>query len=314
MASFTRSIDVAFKTLLFNKFADLLGIDKSGLQEENINKGVVQCPPEIALREVAEKRGQVFLEFINFWRMRTSPSWERQRTSVARRGFYVDEADESRSSTLHVKAMPIDLEYNVWFWSKNLDKIYECVEKYIFWQQDNPNLTLKYDNQYTLEFDLHFGEVVDESPIEEKYSKGTLFIYKFPIQVDAWVFEETSYKTIKKIELALYDKDDVVNYAEVLVNDSYYDDELAKALRMFRSDLYGIDSYDLVSNAIVIPGDFTEDFSAGEVIFVENSSSSDGSYTVESVSLEEGNTKLVVSESLVDSIVKGNIYKKEAVQ
>jgi len=310
MASFTRSVDLVFKTLIFNKFADVLGIDKSGTTEENINKGVVQCPSEIALRTIAEKRGETFLEFINFWRMSTSPSWKRQRTPVARRGIYTNISDD-KVNTVHIKAMPIDLNYNMWFWSKDLDKIYQCIEKYILWQQDNPNLTIKYDDMYTLELDLHFGDVVDESPISDLYTRGMLFAYKFPIKVDAWVFEGIDYKTIKKISLVCYDGTDVSDYSEIIVEDSNQDEELEKTLRMFRKNLYGVVEYNLVSNAIVISGDFTDDFSLDDVIFVENSTSSNGSYTIESVSLVNGDTQLVVKEVLVDSVVKGNIYKNE---
>ena len=115
MASFTRSIDTALKVLLFDKFADILGIDKSGTTAQNINKGVVQIPVEIAMRELAEKRGETFLEFINFWRVGTSPSMSRQRTPAARRGLYVANTDDDKSGTIHIKAMPIDLNYNIWF-------------------------------------------------------------------------------------------------------------------------------------------------------------------------------------------------------
>jgi len=311
MASFTRSIDLSLKTFLFTKFADILGIDKSGAEADNINQGIVQCPKEIALRELAEKRGEIFLTFGNFWRTRTSPSWERQRTPVARRGLYSNVSDSSKTSTVHIKAMPIDLEYSVWFWSKDLDKIYQCIEEYIFWQQNNPNLILNYDDQYALELDLHFGEIIDQSTIDEKYTQGILYVYKFPITVDAWIFESVDYKTIKKIMLTCYDKDNVASYSEIVVEDSNQDTELEAALKMFRRDLYGVLDYDLDLNAIVVSGNFAADFSVGDKIFVENSTSSNGIYTVASASFADSCTKVVVTETLVDSAIKGNIYKNE---
>jgi len=311
MASFTRTIDLAFKTLLFTKFSDILGIDKSGGTTQNINKGVVQCSKDIALRELAEKRGEDFLSFINFWRMATSPSWKRQRTSVARSGIYIVDADNDKTDTVHLKAMPVDLKYNVWFWSKDLDKVYQCIEKYIFWQQDNPNLTLKYDDKYELELDLHFGEIVDESSIDEKYTSGMLFVYKLPIKMDAWLFEGFSDKTIKKIILTCYDKDEVTNYSEIVVEDSNQDTELEAALRMFRRNLYGILEIRSSLNTIILAGNSVSDFSVADRVFWENSTSSNGIYTVKSSSLEGINTKLKFEEPVLDSVLKGNIYKEE---
>lgn len=310
MDSFSRSIDLALKTLLFSKFADVLGIDKSGSTVQNINKGVVQCPQSIALREIAEKRGETFLEFINFWRMTTSPSWSRQRTPVARRGFYAATDDEDKTDTKHIKAMPVDLNYNVWFWSKDLDKVYQCIEEYVFWQQNDPNLILNYDNKYQLELDLHFGEIVDESSIEEKYTTGILFIYKLPIKIDGWIFKGVSYKTIKKIIFTGYDKDDVTNCLEIVVEDTDQNTELEAALRMFRRNLYGILEIELPST-IVIPGNFADNFSVGDKIIWENSTSNDGIYTVVSATDVSNNTKIVVAETIASSVANGDIYKRE---
>jgi len=308
-SSFTKIIDNSLKTLLFTKFATILGIDQSGTVVDNINKGIVQCPQEIALREIAEKRGETFLEFINFWRMGTSPSWSRQRTSTARRGFYVATTDDDKTETIHLKAMPVDLNYNVWFWSKDLDKVYQCIEKYIFWQQDNPNLILSYDDTYSLELDLHFGEIVDESTIDEKYTSGMLFIYKLPIKVDAWIFEGINYSTIKKIALRCYDKDEVTDYTEIVVEDSNQNTELEAALRMFRKNLYGILEVDSASKKIIIPGNFASDFSVSDRIVWENSTDNDEVYTIVSASDVDENTEIVVSETIVSDIADGNIYK-----
>jgi len=312
MASFTRSIDTALKVLLFDKFADILGIDKSGTTAQNINKGVVQIPVEIAMRELAEKRGETFLEFINFWRVGTSPSMSRQRTPAARRGLYVANTDDDKSGTIHIKAMPIDLNYNIWFWSQSLDKVYECIEKYIFWQQDNPKLNISYDTDYPLEFDLHFGEIVDESPIDEKYSGGMLFTYRFPIKIDAWVFESnTESDTVKKIILTGYDKDAVSNYSEIILEDSDQDTELADALKMFRTNLYGILDVTLVDHKVILAGNFASDFSVSDTIVWENSTSNDGLYTIVSAVNVGNNTEVVVSEDIVDDTVDGNVYKTE---
>jgi hypothetical protein len=311
--SFTKSIDLALKLLLYNRFGSILGIDtQSSIAEDNINKGVIQIPKEVAQREIAEKRGEYFLEFMNFWRVGTGFSWDRNRTPVARRGIWLANVDENKKTdTVHVTAVPVDLNYNVWFWTTELDKAYECIEEYLFWQQDFPKVTLKYDDIYELQPDLHFSEIVDESTVGEKYEVGRYFVFKMPIKIDGWVIKGLSFKTINKIILTLYDKDNVTNYSEIVVEDSNQDVELAAALKMFRKRLYAILGIDLVDNVIIIPGNRVSEFNTYDIIFVENSTGNDGKYTVVSSSLNDTNTEIKLLEQLKSEIVIGNIYRNE---
>ena len=278
-ASFLKSIDTALKTLLYTKFGDILGIDtQSGVQADNINQGVVQVPKEIALKAVADKRGENFLEFINFWRTGLSFSWARQRTPIARRGVWVAESDD-KETTVHIKAVPVDLTYNVWFWSKDLDKVQQCIERYLFWQQNNPKISIEYNGAYEITPDLHFSEIVDESTVSEQYEKGLIYVYKMPIKVDGWIFESTSFGEIHKIVFKVYDKDEleeVAEYTEIIVEDSDQNVEFEAALRMFTRKLYGIYSVDLVTNSMVVPGDWVVDFNAGDKITIENSTLNNG--------------------------------------
>jgi hypothetical protein len=308
---FTKSIDNALKVLLYNRFGFILGIDtQSSIAEENINKGVIQIPREVAQRAIAEKKGKYFLEFINFQRVGTSFSWERNRTPVARRGMWLANVDENKKTdTVHVKGVPVDLNYNVWFWSTDLNKIYECMEEYLFWQQDFPKVTLKYNNLYEIQPDLHFGDIVDESTVGEQYEVGRYFVVKMPIKIDGWVLKGLSFKTINKIILTLYDKDDVTNYSEIIVEDSNQDVELAAALKMFRKRLYAILGIDIVDNVIIIPGDRVSEFNADDVIYVENSSGNQGRYTVVFSTLVDSNTKIKLLEQLKSDVVIGNIYR-----
>jgi hypothetical protein len=294
------------KTLLFSKFATLLGVDESGSAVDNINKGIVQCPQEIAMRELAEKRGETFLSFMNFWRTGISFSWDRQRTSVARRGFYVT-IDDDKLETTQVKAVPVDIQYDVWLWSKDLDKIYQCIEKYMFWQQDNPNMSITYDSLYTLGLDLHFDEVVDESTVEEKYESGIMFVYRFPIKIDAWIFEDSNVAAINRIVLNLYDKDEVSDYLEIIVADSNQNTELQAALQMFRKKLYGILSVDSANKTIIVPGNFASDFSVSQSIIWENSTDNDEVYTIVSATDTNDTTVIVVAEEPVSDTADGNL-------
>jgi len=310
-SSFTRTIDNTLKTLLYQRFASILGIDtQSSSQEDNINKGIVQVPREVALRAIAEKRGENFLEFINFWRVGTGPSWNRQRTVVARRGLWVGESDD-KLTTVHVKAHPIDLNYNIWFWSKDLDKVYQVIEEYIFWQQDNPKISILYDNKWELTPDLHFGEIVDESTVPEQYERGLIFVFKMPIKIDGWVLKGLSFDTITKIIVKVYDKDDVSDYTEIVVEDSNQDTELEAALRMFSRSLYAIYSVDLDNNIIILSDNRNNDFEKDDKIFIENSTLNNGVYTISNVGFLNGRTALTLVESLVDDAgILGNLYKR----
>lgn len=311
MSSFVKSYDLALKPLLYQRFASILGIDsKSSDEDENINLGIIQAPKDIALRDRSEKLGSISLEFISFWRTFASFDWKRQRTSVARRGMYVGTTDENKTDTVHVKAVPITLDYEVCFWSKDIDKIYQCDEKYVFWQQDNPKVTITYNDKYELTPDLHFGDIIDESSVNEKYGKGLIFVHRVPLRIDGWVLEGLSFKTIQKIRLTFYDKDEVTNYADIVVDDSNQDVELEENLRIFRRYLYSILGFNLVGNYILVGGNRVADFSIGEKILIENSTGNDGKYTITGVSLLGKNTKIVVEEMLTDSTVDGNVCKK----
>jgi hypothetical protein len=310
MSSFIKSYDLALKTLLYQKFGTILGLDVFGNVEENINQGIIQCPREIALREVAEKRGATFLEFINFWRTGAGFDWKRQRTSLARRGMFLTSNIEGNSGTL-IKAVPVNLDYDVCFWSKNLDKIYQCDEVYAFWQQNNPKISLLFNDEYEITPDLHFGEIVDISTVSEKFSKGIIIAHHVPIRIDGWCLEGFSLETIHKIRVTFYDQDEITNYSEIIVDDSDQDVETANNLRIFRENLYEIFDVNLVTNEIILAGDFTVDFIVGNLINIDNSTGNDGVYKIVEIDIEEEKTKLKLDKSLISEIVDGVVCKLE---
>lgn len=286
-------------------------------EETNINLGVFQFPKEGAQRFAAEKRGETFLEFINFWRMGASFSWARNRTPLARRGMWLD-IDGSGKNTTHVKAVPIDLNYNAWFWSKDLDKIYKVIEDYVFWQQNDPKISVLYNDIYELRPDIHFGEIVDESTVAEQYQEGIIYVYKMPIKVDGWVLKGDSFKTIHKIKVTFYDKNDITDYSEIIVEDTDQDTEMEAALRFFSRAVYNISSVDRSAHSIGIVGNFEADFAIGDKITIWNSStdpitqkSNDGTYTIASdgAVYVGDKTIVVVDEVLNSSIADGTIYK-----
>jgi len=291
--SILQGYDLAVKVALYSKFATILGIDTQ------------------SQRVAAEKRGETFLEFINFWRMGASFSWARNRTPLSRRGMWLNNVSSKGLQTVHVKAVPVDLNYNAWFWSKDLDKIYQVIEDYVFWQQNSPKVSLTYDDTYELTPDIHFGEIVDESTVGEQYSQGITYVYKMPIKVDAWVLKGLSSKLIHKIKVTFYDKDDITDYSEIIVEDSNQDTEMEAALRFFSRAIYDISSINLVQNSITISGNFVDDFAAGDKITIWNSTDNNGIYTIASAAATYVNSQtiVVVDEALSSTTADGTIYK-----
>lgn len=300
--------DFGLKSLLYTKFASLLGLDSiSKDATHNMNYGIFQAPFDLALREASELRGVNFLEFISFYRIGTDPSWSRQRTSLARRGIWVA-LDDTEKSAIHIKAQPIDLSYEVYFWSKNLEKVYKCIEQYILWQQDNPKISLLYNDKYEITPDLHFGNIVDDSSYDEKYDKGVIHCYRMPIKIDGWVLQSSSdSKIIHKIVLTTYDKDDITSYSDIIDNP---DSALAQALKFFRKVFYGINTANVLEKYFLITGNYASDLTIGEKVILRGSTANDGMYTIVSATDIGENTKIVVSEVPTDDTGDGVLLRE----
>lgn len=238
--SFLQSIDIGLRGLLFTKFYDILKLT-------SVNEGVVLYPKEIALREMAEKREEVAVEMISLWKVRIAPDWKRMRTPVARRGMLMNYVNTSTKLNIgSVKAVPVALGYNVWFWTHYRERFNQIAERYLFWQQDNPNLNLQLTVTYTdngdvsasgypVEFDIHFGELTDESIVVNKYDEGQYFVLNTPITIDGWAFVTGVIPTAATIKLTIYDKNDLTTldeYSEIIVEDSSQDVELEVALKL----------------------------------------------------------------------------------
>lgn len=310
--SFTYSYVVALRTLLYTRFASILGLAE--LRDDSadaVNKGVIYCPKRIAQRTISEKRGETFLEFINFYQSSFRFSWNRQRTVLARRGIPVLKANGGYT---RVKANPVDLSYDIWFWSNSLDKVYLCLESYVRWQHDTPKIVLTYNDEYALNPDLTFGAPVDESSINDVFNLGKIWCFSLPLNIEGWLPDEDSvFGQIEKIQVTTYDKDSVTSISTVYVEDSNQDTELEAALRMFKAKLYSIKAVSVANKTFTTPNDRRTDFTAGVLFTVENSTENNGIYTVASsvYSREDEETTIVVVEEIPGLTVDGNIYKHE---
>ena len=309
-SSFLYTYDIALRSLVYNRFGSILGIGELGPNPiDAINQGVVLCPKGIVLRYLAEKRTQLFLEFINIYRSSVSFSWARQRTVVSRRGYHALRPD---GTTETIKADAVDLNYNMWFWSNSLDKVNLCAEKYLQWIQEVPKIVLTYNDVYNLNPDLIFeGPVVDESRIEELYRAGKVWTFRMPLKIEAWLPKSGGLvEKIEKIRVTFYEKDEVANYVDIVVEDSNQDTSLAEALRMFRANLYRIIGVDKINKTFVVACDRTADFEESAKIIVENTTKNNGMYTIVSAMYSESEvvTFVKVVESIPDETVEGNLY------
>lgn len=305
------AIDIATRTAIFTKFEDILNL-------VDVNRGVVLYPPEVAFRMISEKKGSSISEFINIWRTRTAPSWERQRTPVARRGIDIAFTDDNKTNIVNVKAMPVNLEYGVWFWTKDLDKINIIAERYLFWQHSNPNLNLYYNIEYPIELDMHFGEMIDESNVPSMLDRGNHFRMMVPIKIDGWVFASSDDNSvIKKIELVLYDSQNLSDYKKCIFETDEYDLDVEAALRLYEEHIFGITAVNIATNSFGVKDgggdsndDVVDEFIQGNYIYVDSSTGNDGRYTIVSSSDETDYTKVVVLETIEDDTVDGNISIK----
>jgi len=317
MVSFLQGYDIAVRSLVFDRFKAILGWNAlADTDVDRINTSLSICPKGLALREMSEKRGRDYLDvpFANVWRMGTAYSWARQRSVLARRGFNILSGDD----VVNVKASPMDLSYGVWFWSQDLDLIYQATELYTSWQHSNPKIEVTYNELYTLDPEFHFSESVDESDIEQIYSTGKYFVWRMPIAIDAWLLTagDGSSILINKIRLTVYDQDSVTDYTTIVVDDSSQDVELEAALQLDRISIYGIIAVDLTENTVSVDNDRESDFAVGDQLRIVDSTSNDGMYTLSSVgAVYDGDmdqTFLYLEESLVDATVDGYIEERES--
>jgi hypothetical protein len=232
---------------------------------------------------------------------------------VARRGLRYQQADGTIST---IKADAVDLDYDMWVWSNSLDKINLCVEEYVRWQHETPKIQIVYENDFTLDPNLQFSPVVDDSRIEDVFDTGKVWVFRMPVHIDGWLPKDAGQLIgqANKIQLTIYDEDEVTSYSEIIVPGSSQNTELEAALRMFRASLYGIVAADPIAHTFTVYDDRTGYFTAGEKILVENSTDNDEMYTVVSSVYSAGDdwTVITVTEDLVSSTADGHIYKAEA--
>ena len=224
-SSFLKVLDLAVETLVFNKFKDLLFVQTLGVSGYSGYSGslindISFMPKEVAFRHISEKRGKVELEFMNLWRSGIAFPWERNRSVLAIRDLEIPTSDSISGYSGYsgasgysgysgligsLRTVPAKLSYDFWVWSKDKDKLNAVSERYMFWKFRDPNLNLSLNGEIPLEFDLHFGDITDESTETSMFEKGLYFVHKFPLLLDGWIFELAMTKIIETIYIKGYD-------------------------------------------------------------------------------------------------------------
>jgi len=211
--SFIHIIDDAMKAAVFQRFGDFFGLtDRS--------KDLVFQPKSISQRKIAEKRGEASVEFISLWRNKISPDWTRQRTSVARDGINLKYTDSGKSTLVNIKAVPVQMDYELRFWSRDFNSITYAAESYLKWFQDFPNLVVNYNGLYEMDMYMKFGSWTDETDYNI-YEKGLYYVAEMPITLDGWVMTTINTPTILKIIVDLYLRNYVGNQTQDLFIDEY---------------------------------------------------------------------------------------------
>ena len=85
----------------------------------------------------------------------------------------------------------------------------QITEAYLFWIHTDPQLRVYFNDTYLMELDTNFGDMIDESPLDQIYEKGTYFVYKAPIRLDGWIVMSATpaVKTILEIIMKVYYSD-----------------------------------------------------------------------------------------------------------
>ena len=211
--SFIHIVDDAMKTAVFNRFKGFFSL-------KDKNRDIVFQPKVIEQRKVAEKRGEAAVEFIGLWRTRITPDWSRQRTSVARDGIRVQYTDSNKTSIVTIKAVPVTMDYELRFWSRDLNAITNAAESYMKWFQDFPNLVVYYQGLYEMDMYMKFGAWSDETDYNI-YEKGLYYVAQMPIALDGWIMTTVSTKTILEIIVDVYLRQFIMGQTEDIFLEEY---------------------------------------------------------------------------------------------
>lgn len=209
-ASWLTCLDQLMRLRWFHKFKDILRYS-----DPNIDS--VKAPFEIAQRDVAEKKGENWVEFFNIWSSAPEFDDERSRATIADSGAYMQKL--AGAGIKNYRFVPADLKYSVWVWTQYKNRLQRIASRFLFWRYQNPLLDVIVDNAYHMPMILQLDGITDESNFSQKYERGKIFVYRFDFILKGWVLDEDTpvdgTKIIKSIQLNISDSTKDPNFVQL---------------------------------------------------------------------------------------------------
>lgn len=174
-------IDVGIGLALYNKFTQYLG----NLPQLDT---VLFYPNEVAQREYSEIQGASVVDFISYFRDGTEFSWARNRSPVSFMGVPTIYTDSNMDGQVMVKAIPMDLSYEVVFWHHDLNILNVLVENFFFWIFNSPTLQIDLQGyQTSIYANMTSSPVEDFSTVKNMYQVGKYWVYRTRIKLESWL-------------------------------------------------------------------------------------------------------------------------------
>lgn len=196
--SFLKVIDEGVRAYLYTKYGTIMSLS-------SLTNDTAILPKASAFRMISENRGRAVVEFINCYRRTTQRAKDRARTSAARHGISMEYEDASIKDVIQVKAVPANLEYDVYFWSLNPEILNQVEEAHLFGPYSTATLDLNFGTSYPVNMFIHHGDITEDGTVEQLDDKGLYFIRHTTLNVEGWVFSVIDSKTVKEIMVTFYD-------------------------------------------------------------------------------------------------------------
>lgn len=179
-------------------------------------RDILWCPPEIALRKRSEQSSRLGrareenLPFFSFWRTGYRGESERFNWPLANRG-----AATSDGLSRFYKMIPLELAFQIEFWTDNEEEFEEAIKSWYFWKK-GALFTLTDLNGVTLDLGLKFLDAQDNSRIPELFSIGEIHRATFPMAISSYVIEDSGevFQTIEMVRWSFRDNSFVTDFAD----------------------------------------------------------------------------------------------------
>lgn len=197
------------------------------MPDTTINKSILWSPEETALRrraevlEVASRDGgdkainpaDYELDFVSVFTPSMNVAWERQRSAVAINGIKV--TYDNDKTVMH-RAVPIDLQFDIVYWSKYKQNIDRFLQELAFWHFENPTLRIFLEGDIEVPFKfLIKPDMRDGGTVARMYDDGKYWQLKSSILVESWIFKDLAVHTAKTIVIDMYSGMEAVDVAKV---------------------------------------------------------------------------------------------------